>query len=127
MGNAVYEDEAARDLGVTRWAGYGVPALCDEPDCAAEIDRGLGYRCGDARDGFGCGLSFCSEHLWYSPRDGEPQMCQRCCDSEEPVEPKPDTAEWEQHMLTDESWAQWRDEHPAATAAMRARADGGQR
>ncbi len=26
-----------------RHIGYGVPAICDHPDCTEEIDRGLGY------------------------------------------------------------------------------------
>ena len=92
MGYQVYQDSAARDLGVTRWAGYGVPAVCDQPGCETEIDRGLGYRCGDATDD-GCGLSFCSSHLYIG--GGDPQMCERCCDQEQPFTPKPDTAEWE--------------------------------
>ncbi len=119
MGYQVYEDRAARDLGVERWAGYGVPATCDHPDCAIEIDRGLGYRCGDDTDD-GCGLSFCASHLYVG--GGDPQMCERCCDDEPPFGPKPDTAEWESHVLTDESWAQWRTENPARVAQMQGRA-----
>lgn len=121
MGYQVYEDRAARDLGVDRWAGYGVPAVCDEPECQAEIDRGFSYRCGED-DETGCGLSFCSSHLYIG--GGDPQMCARCCDGEEPFTPKPDTAEWESWMLTDDSWQEWRDEHPERAAAMRARAEG---
>lgn len=119
MGYQVYEDRSARDLGIMRWAGYGVPAVCDQPDCEAEIDRGLSYRCGDDSDQ-GCGLSFCSSHLYIG--GGEPQMCERCCDEEPPFTPKPDTSEWEAHMLTDESWQQWRDENAEVTASMCSRA-----
>ncbi len=52
-----------------REAGYGIEAECDQPDCSAEIDRGLGYLCGDNPDGHrdpteaGCGLYFCGQHL----------------------------------------------------------------
>ena len=42
MGYQVYEDSKTG-----RWAGYGVPAECDRPDCATKIDRGLAYRCED--------------------------------------------------------------------------------
>jgi hypothetical protein len=29
-----------------------------------------------------------------------------------PFTPKPDTAEWVRHKLTDASWQRWRDENP---------------
>lgn len=119
MGYQVYEDAAALELGFMRWAGYGVPAICDQPDCETEIDRGIGYRCGDATDD-GCGLSFCSSHLYIG--GGDPQMCERCCDGDTPFDPKPDTPRWEAWMLSDESWERWRSEHPIEVAAMRARA-----
>ena len=115
MGYQVYEDSAARDLGVERWAGYGVPAVCDQPECAASIDRGLGYRCES------CGLSFCSSHLYIG--GGDPQMCQRCCDEEPPFTPKPDTVEWERWILDTESWSQWRDENPERVETMRERVE----
>lgn len=118
MGYQVYEDRAARDLGVERWAGYGVPAICDHPDCAEVVNRGLGYRCGE--DESGCGLSFCSSHLFIGGVG--PQMCGRCCDEDPPFTPKPDTADWEGWILTDDSWAQWRAEHPDRVERMRARA-----
>lgn len=60
MGYAFYE-------AVDRPAGYGVLATCDKRGCEAEIDRGLGYLCGDEPDGHGrstgCGFYFCDEHL----------------------------------------------------------------
>lgn len=31
--------------------GYGVPAVCDHPECGVAIDRGLSYVCGS--DPFG--------------------------------------------------------------------------
>lgn len=52
-----------------REAGYGVDAECDAPGCPTEIDRGLGYLCGRAPDGWrddeepGCGKYFCAAHL----------------------------------------------------------------
>lgn len=51
-----------------REAGYGVAATCDADGCTAEIDRGLGYLCGQEPDGWraeddpGCGRYFCAEH-----------------------------------------------------------------
>lgn len=118
MGYQVYEDRAARDLGVARWAGYGVPAICDHPECEAQIDRGLEYRCGDDGED-GCGLSFCSSHLYIGA--GDPQMCERCCDENPPFTPKPDTAEWERWMLSDGSWEQWRTDNPERVEQMRDR------
>lgn len=53
-----YDAKWHRDIG------YGVPATCDYPGCAAEIDRGLGYVCaGEPYGGeHGCGLYFCDAH-----------------------------------------------------------------
>lgn len=51
-----------------REAGYGVDATCDRAGCSVEIDRGLGYVCGSAPDGWrdddepGCGQYFCRDH-----------------------------------------------------------------
>lgn len=91
--------------------GYGVPAVCDQPECTVEIDRGLAYVCGGEPYGGdkGCGLYFCYEHLLLCQDD--PQHCDRCCASEKPHEPKPDLPRWTQHKLTDPSWADWRKAH----------------
>lgn len=119
MGYQVYEDRAARDRGVDRWAGYGVPAICDMPDCGAEIDRGMGYRCEkyvtyewDAEleveseiELEGCELHFCDAHLEHSTHGDD-------------VTPKPDTAEWEDHILSDESWEDWRRDNPRSKDEM---------
>lgn len=122
MGYQVYRDVEGND----RWAGYGVPAECDWADCAKRIDRGLGCKCEDhggyelILDGesidylriddepaaeeewvetAGCGLYFCESHRVLTDRhDG--------------VAPKPDSAEWNAHILSDDSWQQWRDENP---------------
>lgn len=133
MGNSVYQDTANR-----RWAGYGVPALCDMDGCNEEIDRGLGYKCenyygityidadgnevGEDDDWYdqveaesaGCGLFFCEEHLQvYGDHTAH-----------EKTTPKPDSDEWKQHQLTDPSWRSWRsengiDEPPAAAEGER--------
>lgn len=122
MGYAVYEDMAARDRGIERWAGYGVPAVCDWPDCDVEIDRGMGWRCEESVTyewdedlevesedvGEGCGLHFCGEHSGHETHGDD-------------VIPKPDTPEWEDHMLSDESWEQWRGENPTRVEAMKLR------
>ena len=109
-----------------RWAGYGVPATCDHPGCEASIDRGMAYICGgEPGADKGCGLFFCGDHLWIGITDDDPQMCERCCDEEPPFDPTPDTPEWVAHMLTDESWEQWRTENPEQVAAMSAPATQG--
>lgn len=105
-----YDTTWKRDIG------YGVPALCDQPNCNAEIDRGLSYVCGGRPYGgeYGCGLYFCCNHLWMIDRtldDSEPaviQLCEPCSDCATPFEAKPDVQEWVDFKLTDESWAEWR-------------------
>jgi hypothetical protein len=89
MGYAYYT------LADGREAGYGVDALCDHPDCGAEIDRGLAYLCGQRPGGYphGCGDYFCSGHLYLGYFDGDTveqrlerkrhhvtphQMCEAC-------------------------------------------------
>lgn len=95
------------DSNWNRDIGYGVPAICDHPGCSEEIDRGLGCVCGGDPYGGeeGCGLFFCGKHLL-------PILCERCSDSKEPFEPKPDILEWIHHKLIDPSWQSWRDENP---------------
>jgi len=108
MGWAVgFDPSWGRDIG------YGVPATCDEPDCGAKIDRGLGYVCGgDVYGGqHGCGLFFCTSHLTYGADEDDPQVCGRCVVGAPPPEPTPDLPEWTQHKLTDPSWATWRQAH----------------
>lgn len=76
MGWQVYECPSGHRL---RWAGYGVPAYCDHPECNEKIDRGLSHICGmvnTAGEERGCHLHFCEKHLRYSPRFG--QLCERC-------------------------------------------------
>lgn len=111
----------------SRWnrdIGYGVPATCDHPKCNAEIDRGLSYVCGGKPYGgdIGCGLYFCSEHLFMpgSRRDCS-QLCPRCLTSHygSPYKPKPDSPEWLRWKLRDPSWKPWRDKYPEKVAEMR--------
>lgn len=108
------------DSNLKRDIGYGVPAICDDPECEREIDRGLSYVCGGNLYGGekGCGLHFCSHHLWMK-RDGT-QLCRRCTDGKEPFKPKPDTREWIEWKLTHESWADWRDAEPDEVARLQA-------
>ncbi len=94
MGYSIgYNSEWDRDIG------YGVPAYCDSPRCIAEIDRGMGYVCE------GCGLYFCSDHLYGK--------CARCTAYKSPYkEISPEHPDWIKHKLTDPSWKQWRKENP---------------
>ena len=98
-----YDNNHKRDIG------YGVPAICDHPDCNKEIDRGLEYVCADQEPyggENGCGLYFCSDHQINSK-----QQCERCAEEKEPFDPKPDTKEWINWKLTHKSWKQWREEN----------------
>lgn len=120
MGYAVYEDHTAKALGVERWAGYGVPAICDIPDCKTTINRGMDYRCetfwrdhlneetGDQTESEeqGCGLHFCHNHLNHDQHHTNG------------ITPKPDTPTWIHHMLNDDSWETWRTENPDKTHAL---------
>ena len=112
----------AFDGNWNRDIGYGVPAICDHPGCGKDIDRGLGYVCGDQPRGGsqGCGLFFCGDHMGYRNARGygPVQNCKRCMTYRPPFKPTPDTAEWIEHKLTDESWAEWRAENPEEVAAL---------
>lgn len=113
-----YDEKHRRDIG------YGVPAVCDHPDCNAEIDRGLAYRCGEINSDEGCGLYFCRDHLDYKDIENDNDvvlLCERCRSDEPEFEPKPDTVEWIRWKLTHESWAQWREENPDQVSNMRER------
>lgn len=95
-----------------RWRGYGVPAYCDAKGCRAEIDRGLGFVCEcydhDEDDVLAVTVFLCGEHT--------------CADVDEDALP-PEHPRWLTHVLGDETWGQWRDENPEATAAYRAALD----
>ena len=114
MGWAVgYDTNWKRDIG------YGVPAICDYPNCGAHIDRGLSYVCGNEQPyggEHGCGLFFCNNHMHYTRDRGI--LCPRCSRNKPPYDPTPDTIEWMRWKLRDLSWKEWRDEHPKEVAAM---------
>ncbi len=92
-----------------RWIGYGVSAYCDYPGCNKQINRGLAYVCCEQEPyggESGCGLYFCNDHS-----NGEGK-CERCVAGKEPFKPKPDHPIWINHILTDDTWRQWRSENP---------------
>lgn len=97
------------DKDWNRDIGYGVPAWCDYPGCYEEIDRGLSYVCGGEPYGepHGCGLYFCAAHHSW-----EHQTCDRCHKGKKPFKPSLDHPDWIEFKATDESWAEWRAEHP---------------
>lgn len=108
-----YDSNWKRDIG------YGVPATCDHPGCNKKIHRGLSYVCGGQPYGGddGCGLYFCSDHLFYNTRGDKPQQCERCCypedpDDVRPFDAKPDHSSWIKFKLKDASWSEWRAENP---------------
>lgn len=117
-----YDNDWQRDIG------YGVPAYCDHPGCNEKIDRGLAYVCGGEPWGqpHGCGLYFCSKHLWYKRvESGEfVQACARCKADKEPFEASPDHPEWIAFKLNDDSWEKWRDENPDIERQMQTTLDG---
>ena len=105
------------DSNWNRDMGYGVPAKCDHPDCDKDIDRGLAFVCGSDPFGgeHGCGLYFCSDHLYFEEIDDRLiQLCEKCSkkDYDNPFIPKPDTQEWIDWKMTDPSWEEWRKENP---------------
>lgn len=100
--------EVGYDSNWKRDIGYGVPSVCDHPDCNEEIDRGLGYVCGGGLYGTpdGCGLFFCEDH-------GGGSLCERCESGDDErgfFKPKPDTNEWVEHKNTHPSWSKWREQ-----------------
>lgn len=111
-----HDDKWQRDIG------YGVPAVCDHPDCNAEIDRGLSFVCGGEPYGgeHGCGLFFCSKHR--QGREFEDgccvEVCERCVVDGEWFDAKPDTQEWIRWKLEHESWLPWRGENPEEVAKL---------
>lgn len=109
-----YDETWKRDIG------YGVPATCDHPGCVEEINRGLSYVCGgDIYGGeHGCGLFICGKHQHANNHCG--QLCRHCADRRrKKLNPSPDTQEWIEWKLTDESWHQWRDENQEEVQRMR--------
>lgn len=114
------------DYGLKRDIGYLVPTYCEQPDCTAEISRGVGYACGGDHcvSAQTCGMYFCEAHLKYSytpdgrddlrDESGElyPARCERCVAGEEPFDVKKDHPTWMNWKLMHSSWGQWREENP---------------
>jgi hypothetical protein len=79
MGYGYYTVVGWGPLGTPeRPAGYLVLATCDARGCDVEIDRGLGYLCGDSPhgpfdDAPGCGRYYCGAHSGFV---GERGGCQ---------------------------------------------------
>jgi len=104
-----------------RYCGYGIPSICDHPKCDEEIDRGLDYCCGgDPVSEYGCGQYFCENHREFHEFEDttSKEVCEQCANFREPFPIKPDTQEWIDHMLTDESWAEWRENNPKKVKEM---------
>ena len=101
-----------------RWGGYGVPAVCEYPDCNEEIDRGISYACGgEPFSEHGCDLYFCEKHREYhcfnTGSDREcAEVCERCAKKRRSFPYKPEVKKWVKHLLKDKSWAEWRKENP---------------
>lgn len=72
--------------GVTpegREVGYGVEAKCDLDGCEADIDRGLGFLCGQMHGGWEdgrCANYYCQDHLYFGMRG---QTCEECVKQED--------------------------------------------
>ena len=110
-----------------RWGGYGVPSLCEHPECNKEIDRGISFACGgEPFSEHGCDRYFCENHRYSWAWDSEKEkrceheddcdceyveVCKRCYEGEEPYPYKPERPNWIKHLLTDDSWAKWRKEN----------------
>jgi hypothetical protein len=109
--------------------------VCEYPRCSKEIDRGFPYACGgEPFSELGCDRYFCSKHLYLNcfKCDGTSDhcdheiskkgkvtcechcvfVCKRCGAGKEPYPYKPETKEWVKHLLTDESWKEWRKKNP---------------
>lgn len=63
--------------------GYAIEAICDEPGCKIEIDRGLFYACGGmhGEDEHSCEGYFCEDHRTYT--DEKPLPSERYVHSDE--------------------------------------------
>lgn len=101
-----------------RFIGYGVPSYCEHPGCETKIDRGLAHTCGDLtlHGNTGCGMFFCDIHrgLYNKRINGSiecVELCYRCGHYKKPYKQKPEHPDWIKHILTDDSWAEWRSEN----------------
>ncbi len=111
-----------------RWGGYGVPCVCEYPNCKKRIDRGVSYACGgEPFSEHGCDRYFCEKHLEYRYWEGEEgdwckheddcecemiPVCERCFQNKESFPYKPEVKSWVRHLLKHSSWKEWRDKNP---------------
>lgn len=139
MGYEVFEQDIQ---GHFRFAGYGVVAYCDHPQCNAVIDRGMDYACcgGIHFDG-SCGGFYCIEHetpvmhedeledldeeetqhilssygLTEVPTFDEYGIAKLC--NHPPIEFK-EHPDWIKHISTDKTWSKFRKEKPEQFKAL---------
>lgn len=136
MGYSIYRVAKRDNPGDYRFGGYGVPTICEHPDCNEEIDRGMSFACGDEPfSEYGCDRYFCSKHKHYTYFDPEQDdgrchheddcdcetrnVCDRCAKGEAPFDYKPEHPTWIRHLLRDGSWAEWRKENPDRVEELR--------
>lgn len=133
MGYSVYQQTIDHNNNVSRWAGYGVPAYCDHPGCTALINRGMGYACcNDPSHTQSCGGFYCSDHqdqyvmvdeledmtdqqletlgIDRSATDSDGDGIVKCTHG--PLDGSKEHPDWLNHILTDQSWEEWRKENP---------------
>lgn len=103
-----------------RWGGYGVPAICESPKCKIKIDRGMAYACGEEPfSEHGCDRYFCGKHLYFTTNpDITVLLCAMCRLGNKPYPYKPEVKRWVKHLLTDESWEEWRKKNPKEVKAL---------
>lgn len=80
-----------------RWQGEDVPGECDYLGCYEDIDLGPSFAC--TEPDCECGMFFCYNHLGY-------------IHDENSAEPKPDSVEWLEQILTEDRWETFRENHP---------------
>lgn len=80
-----------------RWHGEIVPAECDYASCHEDITRGIAYQC--ENPGCDCVYFYCSYHIGTVHDTFV-------------IDPKGETEEWLRHIITDRSWASFRQERP---------------
>jgi len=113
-----------------RFWGYWVSTICEHPDCNKEIDRWMSYACWwEPFSEKWCDRYFCEKHTNYVEFDSMWDMikeeskedkqgnecyplCERCAKNEEPFNYKPESKEWLEHIISDESWEIWREKNP---------------
>lgn len=122
-----------------RWGGYGVPAICEHPDCNEEIDRGISYACGgEPFSEHGCDRYFCGKHKNYEYWDNKNErwcrhkndcdcemveVCERCAKNKPQFPYKLEHPTWVKHLLKDKSWAEWRKENPQEVKELKSKLD----